>query len=63
MLAFVKHFSGAAPAQLSAGDSHTCGRTGGNVAFCWGKSEFGQLGDGTQTDRSAPVRSSGHREE
>jgi alpha-tubulin suppressor-like RCC1 family protein len=43
-------------AQLSAGDNHTCGRTGSNVAFCWGRNEFGQLGDGTQTDRPAPVR-------
>jgi alpha-tubulin suppressor-like RCC1 family protein len=43
-------------AQLSAGYNHTCGRTGSNVAFCWGRNEFGQLGDGTTTDRLAPVR-------
>ena len=41
-------------AQLSAGDNHTCGWTGGDVAFCWGGNEFGLLGAGTQTDRPAP---------
>jgi alpha-tubulin suppressor-like RCC1 family protein len=41
--------------QVSAGGEHTCGKTGAGVAYCWGNNEFGQLGDGTQTDRVRPV--------
>lgn len=41
---------------ISAGDRHTCGVATGGVAYCWGESFFGQLGDGTPT-RSATVRS------
>jgi alpha-tubulin suppressor-like RCC1 family protein len=41
--------------QLSAGANHTCGRTAASVAYCWGRNEFGQIGDGTTTDRSRPV--------
>jgi alpha-tubulin suppressor-like RCC1 family protein len=33
--------------QVSAGGNHTCGVTTGNVAYCWGSNEFGQLGDGS----------------
>jgi alpha-tubulin suppressor-like RCC1 family protein len=37
---------GLAFAQLSAGGSHTCGKTGGSVGYCWGDDFFGQLGVG-----------------
>jgi hypothetical protein len=45
--------------QVSAGGyqgigSHTCGRTPGAVAYCWG-SNNGQLGDGTAINRLTPV--------
>jgi alpha-tubulin suppressor-like RCC1 family protein len=42
--------------QLSAGGlGHTCGVTSTGRAYCWGNNQFGQLGDGTETDRSAPT--------
>lgn len=38
---------------------HACGLTTGGAAFCWGANSFGQLGDGTTTDRAAPTAVSG----
>jgi alpha-tubulin suppressor-like RCC1 family protein len=43
-------------ASLSAGGAHTCGVTLDGSIYCWGANGGGQLGDGTQTDRGAPVR-------
>jgi alpha-tubulin suppressor-like RCC1 family protein len=34
---------------------HSCGLLDGGVAYCWGQNGWGQLGDGTKTNRSAPV--------
>ena len=48
---------------LSAGGTlgslHTCGVTTANVAYCWGRNDLGQLGDGTTTNRLKPVRVAG----
>jgi alpha-tubulin suppressor-like RCC1 family protein len=41
---------------LTAGTAHTCGRTTNGSLYCWGGNAFGQLGDGTQSDRATPVR-------
>jgi alpha-tubulin suppressor-like RCC1 family protein len=35
--------------QLSAGDSHTCGVTDGDQAYCWGDGFPGKVGNGTYT--------------
>jgi alpha-tubulin suppressor-like RCC1 family protein len=40
---------------VSAGRDHTCGVTTGNVGYCWGQNNAGQLGDGSQTTTSTLV--------
>ena len=38
---------------------HTCGIKTDATLWCWGYNGYGQLGDGTTTDRTSPVRVSG----
>jgi alpha-tubulin suppressor-like RCC1 family protein len=38
---------------------HTCAVTTGDAAYCWGSNEFGELGNGTTTDATAPAQVSG----
>lgn len=44
---------------IAAGSVHTCGiRTDGR-AYCWGRNEVGQLGDGSEVNRRRPSRVAG----
>lgn len=42
---------------LSARVNHTCAWLTGGALKCWGHNDYGQLGDGSTTDRKAPIPS------
>ena len=42
-------------ALAASGSNHTCGRSRGGAAYCWGDNSFGQVGDGSSQDRTTPV--------
>jgi alpha-tubulin suppressor-like RCC1 family protein len=48
-------------ATLSEGSYSTCGVTTAGVAYCWGANLHGELGDGTTTSSSVPVKVAGQR--
>ncbi len=51
--------SGTAPlvfTSIGGGDLHTCGVTTTGALYCWGFNANGELGDGTTTNRTAPVQ-------
>jgi alpha-tubulin suppressor-like RCC1 family protein len=40
--------------KIDIGQYHSCGITTEGLAYCWGKGEDGQLGNGMQNDQSIP---------
>ncbi|MCX6027074.1 MAG: hypothetical protein NTY23_12605, partial [Chloroflexi bacterium] len=44
-----------APMRIAAGGAHSCALVGDGAVMCWGKNNWGQLGDGSTTDRATPV--------
>jgi len=46
-------------AQVSVGSAHACAVTRQGAALCWGHNKYGQLGDGTTTDRDVPTQVGG----
>src|SRR6266516_3798313 len=46
---------------VSAGLGHACGITTEGAAYCWGRNDEGELGDGTTTSSSIPVKVAGSR--
>jgi len=44
---------------ISAGGSHTCAITISGNLYCWGYNRYGQIGDGSTTDRVTPTPVSG----
>jgi len=44
---------------VSTGSRHTCAVAADSTAYCWGRNDAGQLGNGTTADAAAPVAVSG----
>ena len=40
---------------ISTGSSHTCAITTAGTVKCWGKGEYGKLGNGATTDETTPI--------
>jgi hypothetical protein len=49
----------AGAAMVTAGMYHTCALFGDGTAACWGRNNYGQLGDGSRNDRHTPVMVNG----
>ncbi|WP_236515515.1 MopE-related protein [Sandaracinus amylolyticus] len=47
------------PVAVSSDSGHACAVSALGTVWCWGRNNYGQLGDGTQTDRSAAVSVAG----
>ncbi len=46
---------GSSVVEIAAGFRHTCALKSDGRIYCWGRNHFGQLGDGTTTDKNTPV--------
>jgi alpha-tubulin suppressor-like RCC1 family protein len=50
---------GGAAVGIAAGGDHTCALLDDGGVKCWGRNSYGQIGDGTQTDKLIPTAVSG----
>jgi hypothetical protein len=50
---------GAAAVDVVAGSEHSCALSADGAVYCWGGNAHGQLGDGSGSDASSPVRVEG----
>ncbi len=50
---------GSGVAAVSTGRGHSCALTLAGAVLCWGRNNFGQLGDGSTSQRLTPVQVSG----
>src|SRR5262249_40188914 len=41
------------------GSAHSCGLTTAGAAYCWGGNGYGQIGDGSFSDRPSPTAATG----
>jgi hypothetical protein len=55
-LAVTRMLAGVARVFSSPVSAHTCAVKSDGTAWCWGRNAFGQLGDGSRTDRFVPVQ-------
>ena len=46
---------GSGARQVSTGEYHSCALDSSSLVRCWGQNTYGQLGDGSTTDRLTPV--------
>jgi alpha-tubulin suppressor-like RCC1 family protein len=47
---------GATVVEVSLGGAHSCARKQDGTLWCWGRNDYGQLGDGTTVQKSSPVQ-------
>ena len=59
LLAFLMLPTSTEGTSLGLGQSHSCALLTGGAIKCWGRNNYGWLGDGTTTDRATPVDVSG----
>ena len=48
--------TGTSAISITTGDRHSCMIIDNGNTFCWGRNYWGQLGDGTSTDRNIPTQ-------